>query len=194
MFKYKITETQIMRLIDAGCFDTFDVSRASFRVSIKSAFQYAELSYREDGQLDLGVSALITPYLIRDYDDPIENLDKEYEALGIMLSSNPLRYKADILHAKKINAIVDAKEAKQAKIAGLIRSVKTISTKKGSTMAFVKLADETDEIELTIFSDAYLKSVALLEKNKLIIAGIKAEKRNDSIDYICNQIEPLEEE
>ena len=194
MFKYKISETQITRLIDAGCFDTFDTSRASFRVSIKSALQYAELSYREDGQLDLGVSALITPYLIRDHDDPIENLDKEYEALGIMLSSNPLRYKADILRAKKIDAIVDAKESKSAKIAGLVRSVKTISTKKGSTMAFVKLADETDEIELTIFSDEYVKNVALLEKNKLIIASIKAEKRNDSIDYICNQIEPLEEE
>ena len=194
MFKYKISETQITRLIDAGCFDTFDASRASFRVSIKSALQYAELSYREDGQLDLGVSALITPYLIRDHDDPIENLDKEYEALGIMLSSNPLRYKADILRAKKIDAIVDAKESKSAKIAGLVRSVKTISTKKGSTMAFVKLADETDEIELTIFSDEYVKNVALLEKNKLIIASIKAEKRNDSIDYICNQIEPLEEE
>ncbi|MBQ6730747.1 MAG: DNA polymerase III subunit alpha [Bacilli bacterium] len=194
MFKYKISETQITRLIDAGCFDTFDPSRASFRVSIKSALQYAELSYREDGQLDLGVSALITPYLVRDHDDPIENLDKEYEALGIMLSSNPLRYKADILRAKKIDAIVDAKEAKSAKVAGLVRSVKTISTKKGSTMAFVKLADETDEIEITIFSDEYVKNVALLEKNKLIIASIKAEKRNDSIDYICNQIEPLEEE
>ena len=194
MFKYKISETQIMRLIDAGCFDTFDPSRASFRASIKSALQYAELSYREDGQLDLGVSALIAPYLVRDHDDPLENLDKEYEALGIMLSSSPLHYKADILRAKKINAIVDAKETKNAKVAGLIRSVKTISTKKGATMAFVKLADETDEIELTVFSDEYLKSVALLEKNKLIIASIKAEKRNDSIDYVCNQIEPLEEE
>ena len=194
MFKYKITETQLLRLIDAGCFDTFDTSRASFRASIKSALQYAELSYREDGQLDLGVSALITPYLIRDHDDPLENLDKEYEALGIMLSSSPLRYKADILRAKKIDAIVDAKEMKSAKIAGLVRSKKTISTKKGSTMAFVKIADETDEIELTIFSDEYVKSVELLEKNKLIIASIKAEKRNDNIDYICNQVEPLEEE
>ena len=194
MFKYKISETQLLRLIDAGCFDTFDASRASFRASIKSALQYAELSYREDGQLDLGVSALIAPYLIRDHDDPLENLDKEYEALGIMLSNSPLHYKADILRAKKITSIVDAKEMNNSKIAGLIRSVKTISTKKGATMAFVKLADETDEIELTVFSDEYLKSVALLEKNKLIIASIKAEKRNDSIDYICNQIEPLEEE
>ena len=194
MFKYKISETQIMRLIDAGCFDLFNASRASFRASIKSALQYAELTYREDGQLDLGVSSFLAPYLIDDYDDPLENLDKEYEALGIMLSNNPLHYKADILRAKKISPISDAKEMKEAKIAGLIRSVKTISTKKGTTMAFVKIADETDEIELTIFSDNYAKSIALLEKNKLIIASIKQERRNDDVDYICNQIEPLEEE
>ena len=81
-----------------------------------------------------------------------------------------------------------------AKIAGLVRSVKTISTKKGSTMAFVKLVDEADEIELTVFSDVYVKSVSLLEKNKLIIADIKSERRNDDIDYIANSIEPLEEE
>ena len=194
MFKYKISETQIIRLIDAGCFDLFNASRASFRASVKSALQYAELTYREDGQLDLGVSSYLAPYLIDDYDDPLENLDREYEALGIMLSNSPLHYKADILRAKKISTISDAKEMKSAKIAGLVRSVKTISTKKGATMAFVKLADETDEIELTIFSDEYLKSVALLEKNKLIIVNIKQERRNDDIDYICNQIEPLEEE
>ena len=194
MFKYKISETQIVRLIDAGCFDLFNASRASFRASIKSALQYAELTYREDGQLDLGVSSFLAPYLIDDYDDPLENLDKEYEALGIMLSNNPLHYKADILRTKKISPISDAKEMKEAKIAGLIRSVKTISTKKGTTMAFVKIADETDEIELTIFSDNYAKSIALLEKNKLIIASIKQERRNDDVDYICNQIEPLEEE
>ncbi|MBR4317020.1 MAG: 16S rRNA (cytosine(1402)-N(4))-methyltransferase RsmH, partial [Alphaproteobacteria bacterium] len=58
MFKYKISETQITRLIDAGCFDAFDSSRASFRASIKSALQYAELSYKEDGQLDIGVSSM----------------------------------------------------------------------------------------------------------------------------------------
>ena len=194
LYGYKITETQINKLIDAGCFDVFAPKRASYRASIKSALQFAELSYREDGQLDLGVSSLIKPYLIEDYDDPIENLDKEYDVLGIMLSNNPLHYKADILRAKKIDSISDAKEMKSAKIAGLIRSVKTISTKKGTTMAFVKLADEADEIELTVFSDEYVRSIALLEKNKLIIASIKAERRNDNIDYICNHIEPLEEE
>ena len=194
MYQFKINESAITALINAGCFDSFNPSRASFRASIKSALQYAELSFKENGQLNIGFSEFIKPYLIEDYDDPIENLDKEYDALGIMLSNNPLHYKADILRAKKISSIIDAKESKESKIAGIIRSIKTISTKKGSTMAFVKLVDETDEIELTIFSDLYVQSFALLEKNKIIIADIKREKRGDSIDYICNNIQPLEEE
>ena len=194
MYKQKITENQIITLIDAGCFDIFNASRASFRASVKSALQYAELVNKDNGQLDIGFADFIKPYLIEDHDDPIENLDKEYEALGIMLSNNPLHYKADILHSKKVISITDAKESKTAKIAGLVRAVKTISTKKGSTMAFVKLVDEADEIELTVFSDLYVSSIANLEKNKLIIAEIKKEVRGENVDYIASTIAPLEEE
>ena len=194
MYKQKITENQIITLIDAGCFDIFNASRASFRASVKSALQYAELVNKDNGQLDIGFADFIKPYLIEDHDDPIENLDKEYEALGIMLSNNPLHYKADILRSKKVISITDAKESKTAKIAGLVRAVKTISTKKGSTMAFVKLVDEADEIELTVFSDLYVSSITNLEKNKLIIAEIKKEVRGDNVDYIASTIAPLEEE
>ena len=111
-----------------------------------------------------------------------------------MLSNSPLHYKADILRAKNISSIIDAKEVNSAKIAGLVRTIKTISTKKGSTMAFVKIVDETDEIELTVFSDLYVQSINLLEKNKLIIVQVRREVRNDDIDYIASSIEPLEEE
>ena len=194
MYQQKISEKEITALIDAGCFDTITPSRASLRASIKSALQYAELTNKEDGQLDIGFSDFIKPYLVEDYDDPIENLDREYETLGIMLSNNPLHYKADILRSKNVIAISDAKESNKAKIAGLIRGVKTISTKKGATMAFVKLVDETDEIELTVFSDLYVSSIANLEKDKLIIAEINREKRNENVDYIANTISPLEEE
>ena len=193
MYRFKISETQILKLIDAGCFDVFNPSRASFRASVKSALQYAELSYKENDQLNIGFSDLITPYLIEDADDPIENLDKEYDVLGIMLSNNPLHYKGDILRAKKVTPIINALEERNATIAGLIRSVKTISTKKGTTMAFIKLVDETGEIEITIFPEAYLNSVQLLEKNNLIIASIKREKHDDSYDYVSDKIEPLED-
>ena len=171
----------------------FNPSRASFRASVKSALQFAELSYKENDQLNIGFSGLITPYLIEDHDDPLENLDKEYDILGIMLSNNPLHYKTDILRSKNVTPIVTAKEEFNSKVAGLVRSVKTISTKKGSTMAFVKLVDETGEIELTLFPETYVEGLPLLEKNSLVIAEIKREKREENIDYICNKLEPLEE-
>ena len=193
MYRYKINESQIVKLIDAGCFDTFNPSRATFRASVKAALQYAELSFKDNDQLNIGFSDLITPYLIEDYDDPLENLDKEYDVLGIMLSNNPLHYKTDILKAKNITPIVSAKEEYNTLVAGLVRSIKTISTKKGSTMAFVKLVDETGEIELTLFPETYVDGLPLLEKNSLVIAHIKREKRDDNYDYICSKLEPLEE-
>lgn len=193
MYRYKINESQIIKLIDAGCFDTFNPSRATFRASVKAALQYAELSFKDNDQLNIGFSDLITPYLIEDHDDPLENLDKEYDVLGIMLSNNPLHYKTDILKAKNVTPIVSAKEEYSALVAGLVRSVKTISTKKGATMAFVKLVDETGEIELTLFPETYVEGISLLEKNSLVIANIKREKRDENIDYICNKLEPLED-
>ena len=65
--------------------------------------------------------------------------------------------------------------------------------KSNSSMAFVKLMDETDEIELTLFPETYQEAISLLEKNSLIIATIKREKRDDNYDFICNKVEPLEE-
>ena len=194
MKKYKISETQLRTLINAGSFDAFSKSRASLRASIISAMQYAELSYKEDGQLNIGIGELITPYIIEDHDDPLENLEKEYEVLGIMLSNNPLHYKKDILKAKNIMPIVDAKEENKARVAGLIRSSKTISTKKGTTMAFIRIVDETDEIEITVFPETYLNNLSLFEKNQLIVVDIKKEKRDDTYDFICQKITPLEEE
>ena len=110
-----------------------------------------------------------------------------------MLSNNPLHYKTDILRSKNVTPIITAKEEFSSKVAGLVRSVKTISTKKGSTMAFVKLVDETGEIELTLFPETYVEGLPLLEKNSLVIAEIKREKREENYDFICNKLEPLEE-
>ncbi|HHT66716.1 MAG TPA: DNA polymerase III subunit alpha [Erysipelotrichaceae bacterium] len=194
MYNLKINDEQIVRLIDAGCFDSFNPSRASLRATVKSALQFAELTYKEDGQLNIGFSAFITPYTIEQKDDPIENLNREYEVLGMMISNNPLYYKKEILAEKNVIPIVEAKYLFEAKIAGLIKDVKKINTKKGSTMAFVKLLDETDEIEITVFPDTYANVLDLVEKNNLVVCDIKRKKRQDDYSYIADNIYPLEDE
>ena len=194
MYPYKITEVQMLKLIDAGALDEFSDSRASMRVSLKSAMQYAELSYDENGQLSLGISKILPPSMIKGNDDPLENLDKEYEVLGIMLSDHPLKYKRDLLNQRGIIPLHDAENHKgDISICGIIKTRKVIKTKKGSNMAYIKIFDETGELELTIFPTLFQQSIPMLDRNSTIIAKGHFETRMGETSFLADTITPLED-
>ena len=193
MFKYKINANQLKYLIDAGAFDELHPSRNSIRLSILSALQYAELNYQSDGQLSIGIEAFPEPLIKEQIDDPLDNLYKEYEAIGAMLSNNPLSYKEDILREKGAIPIAEALELDNALVAGIIRSKKTINTKKGTPMAFIKIFDNTGDMEITVFSKEYADKRDMLDKNQIILAKISRRVNKEEASYIAEQIERLEE-
>ena len=193
MFKYKINANQLKYLIDAGAFDELHPSRNSIRLSILSALQYAELNYQSDGQLSIGIEAFPEPLIKEQVDDPLDNLYKEYEAIGAMLSNNPLSYKEDILKEKGAIPIAEALELDNALVAGIIRSKKTINTKKGTPMAFIKIFDNTGDMEITVFSKEYADKRDMLDKNQIILAKISRRVNKEEVSYIAEQIERLEE-
>ena len=65
--------------------------------------------------------------------------------------------------------------------------------KKGQEMAFVKLFDETDEMEITIFQDTYKECFDLLKKNNIVLASIRENIHQDNKTYIADKITLLEE-
>lgn len=194
MFGYKLNNSMINRLIDSGALDEFSSSRESLRLSILPFSQYAELNYSKDGQLTIGISPIAKPNLVPAKDDPIENLNKEYESIGIMLSSNPLSFKNNVIKEKGCISIVEAKESEGiVKVAGIVKTRKIISTKKGQYMAFVKIFDQSDEIELTLFPELFESKKPLTEKNMMIIVTGRSEGEGESFRFVTNDIEPLEE-
>ena len=194
MFNHKISENQMQSLISSGALDEFYPSRESMRLTVKSALQYAELNHSDDGQLSIGIDLIAPPRMNKGVDDPLENLDKEYEAIGIMLSDNPLRYKRELLEKNNVSFIIDAKEMDKATVAGIIKSKKVINTKKGTPMAFVKIFDETGDMELTIFPTQYGPAISLIEKNNIIVAQITHQISKGEESYIVDEIKRLEEE
>ena len=194
MFKYRINANQLRYLIDAGAFDELYSSRASMSLSILSALQYAELNYKDDGQLSIGIEAFPEPMINEHEDDPLENLYKEYEAIGAMLSNNPLSFKANILKDKGAVTISEAKELDTALVAGIVRSKKIINTKKGTPMAFVKIFDSTGDMEVTVFSKEYGEKNSLLKKNQIILAKVSRRVNKDEVNYIAEEINRLEED
>ena len=194
MFKYKITSNQIQYLIAAGALDELYPSRASMRMSILSAMQYAELNHQSDGQLSIGIEAFPEPLMVEKKDDPLEELQREYDATGVMLSNNPLSYKKELLEKKHTMPINEALEEDASLIAGIVIYKKLIRTRKGTQMAFVKIFDTSGEIEFTVFPELYKEKGSLLERNSIIVARVTRKLIKDEVAYTAEEIEKLEEE
>jgi DNA polymerase-3 subunit alpha len=59
-------------------------------------------------------------------------------------------------------------------------------------MAFVKIFDQTGDIEMTVFPNLFAEVASLLEKNNIILVKGRYEVKNDESSFIAETIENLE--
>ena len=196
MFSQGLTETITLKLINSGAFDKLYPSRATLRATIKYAFQFAELTTGNDGQIILDDTLENQKQYFVDTDNPLENLNEEYEVLGIMLSDNPLKYKKEKLEKLHVYNLIDAKETQEnINIAGIVSNIKTIKTRKNEKqMAFIKLFDEVGEIEITVFPAVFENSYTYLVKNKILLVNGHYEIKGDKESFVAETIKLLEDE
>lgn len=122
-----------------------------------------------------------------------EKLAWEKELLGLYLSGHPLdKHKEKF--AKKENTIAFAKilsDGATVIIAGLIDSVRTITTKKNDLMAFVKVSDYNDSIETVVFPKIFAESKNLISLEKIVAIRGKISFRNGEPGIIAEAIKEL---
>ena len=165
------------------------------RNTLKYAYQLAELSYDKNGQMILDATLENQKQFFNDVDVPLVNLNLEYELLGIMLSDNPLKYKKDLL---EMNNVVPLNEVTNKfgiiTICGIISYVKTIKVRKNNTtMAFIKIFDESGELEVTVFSRTYEESFNLLNKNNIVLIKGRYDRKGEKESFVADNIKLLEE-
>ena len=133
------------------------------------------------------------PRFIEYKDNELENFELEYEALGFTVSKTILHYKKDELENKGIKDIdyILTKNSREP-FACLLKSKKIINTKKGQPMAFLKVFDESNELEVTLFPETYAKYLMTLETNSVFI--IKGYYQKDKQSFIAETITLLEDE
>lgn len=189
-FDDKISDTVLSKLIDAGAFDSLYSNRKALKMSIPNAIQYANVVKSQEGKLlnDFGMEYRIPDCI----DDPIERLDNECEALGVMISDSPLNHLPDDLKNIKRTPIGDLKNQQTTTIVGIVRSKKEIVVKngkdKGKPMAFVTIFDETGEVDLTFFTSLWAENVSKIESNKILLLYGKYEIRNNRGSFIVNKV------
>lgn len=195
MYSQGVSEIVLIKLINSGALDIFGKSRETLRATLHYAYQLAELSLDNEGQLILDATLDHQKQYFEAKDDPLTNLNLEYEELGIMLSDNPLRYKKDLLDKYKVISIADvATSSGYINIAGIVSTIKVIKSKKNNTsMAFLKVFDEDGEIEVVVFASIYEKTFSILEKNNILLINGRYDHKEGKESFIANEISLLEE-
>ncbi len=200
----KVNKRVIESLIKCGAFDLTQAGRSRMFKSIEKAMELGQ-SYQKDkeiGQFSMfdSMSGESSTDKIK-YPDLPEWEDKtklsyEKESLGFYISGHPLQQiEVDLMELTKwdTESIQEAKDGSQITIAGIVAAKKEITTKKGDRMAFVTLEDLRGSVELIVFSDAYKKSLELLNSENPIFVEGKVDAGEDQVKIIVSDIKTIED-
>ena len=123
-----------------------------------------------------------------------EKLTWEKELLGLYVSGHPLDRLREKLESKDMNIKKIKKEIKNGfsvTIAGIIESTRQVVTKKNERMAFLKISDLTDSIEVVAFPSIFKECIEILVPEKCIAFSGKISLRNGEKSIIIEAVKEI---
>lgn len=186
-------------LIKAGAFDSLGEERGALLANIDQALEFARQSILNGGQDSIfGImdKGSVPTFKVKEGPavDKKERLAWEKELLGLYISGHPLEAFRDKF-SKKENTIKYNKslaDGTTTTIGGIVENVKTIITKKGDQMAFVRLADMEDHLDVVLFSDRWQKFKEVLLPDACVACRGKINYRNGEVSLLVDAVKVLE--
>lgn len=195
-----LNKKSLEALILTGAFDSLgERGQLYSNLDLLLSFNKEHIAGKESAQESLFATAGTEETIDLLPAEPIpknQKLLSEKELLGVYVSGHPLDEHMDEL--KKRPSIASLKQDNRNGIpvvtAGMIISIRELLTKKGERMAFVVLADKTDQIEMVAFPRTYteLKSI-LVEGSCLAIKG-RLTIRNDEASIALERAKLLSQQ
>lgn len=180
-----INKKTLISLIDAGCFDSFDLNHRTMIDGIDLIINYGELIK------DLDEEFVLLPELeIKEEYNKHELLKRELDVIGLYISDNPITEYKQKLNNKFNICDVSHWFDKNVNIIGTIDYVKEVETKKQDKMCFIKISDELASIDGVVFPQLY-KTLNEIKRDKTVLISGKVEKRFDKYQIIVNNIKYL---
>ncbi len=129
--------------------------------------------------------------------DEREMLSWEKELVGVFLSDHPMAREMARLAAganvKPIAELANGMNGKQTRVAGMVSSLRTLTTKKGDPMAFGQLEDMSGSVEVVFFPRtwAQYKEIVAVDEVLLIAGKVQIEELRAKIivDKVQKSIE-----
>src|SRR5438552_735915 len=126
-----------------------------------------------------------------------EKLRLEKELLGLYLSDHPLRrISAELAKLSDTQAVevTSALQDTEVRVAGLVREVRRVVTRKGQIMAYATLEDLTGSVDVVVFPRQFEQYRLLFEPDKVVVVQGKVDARAGSTRASGAAASPVEPE
>lgn len=125
----------------------------------------------------------------------LSKLAWEKELLGIYVSGHPLDVFAEKASKASVaiaGILAEPRPGLPLILPALVAEVRTVVTKKGEKMAFVKLEDKTGSIEAVAFPKLYKEHAHTLAEGRCVLVKGTASNRNGEISLSLDNVKSLE--
>ncbi|PIP86584.1 DNA polymerase III subunit alpha [Candidatus Campbellbacteria bacterium CG11_big_fil_rev_8_21_14_0_20_44_21] len=194
-----LNKKSLEALIKSGAMDTFG-ERGRLLGNLETFLEYnKEMSHAPESQDSLftGIPEIKrerlalkkVPEATQD-----EKLGWEKELLGLYLSGHPLEKHEEKLKKNEYSikrAKIGFKAGMTTVVSGIVENLKEILTKKGEKMAFARLADFEESIEIVIFPETYKKYRKFLAADECLSVKGRVSERNGEISIVAEAVKPL---
>ena len=202
-----VNKRALESLVKCGALDSTGASRRGMLDVLEHALQWGgrQQADRLAGQssiFDLGEDEGPAPQrahhppIAPDEYEKAELLRLEKETLGLYVSEHPLDAVRDQLRRRVDIPLAELERRRDGEvltIAGIVSTLKQLTTKKGDLMVFARLDDLTGNAEVVVFNSVYAASRELLEADRiLVVKGRVDHKQEGETKLIAIEVSEFE--
>jgi DNA polymerase III subunit alpha len=210
---HAVNRRALEALILSGALDTINPNRNQLMQDLEFVIDWAQgrAKDREIGQGNLfdmmlgsdtaetapsgGYETAPKAPLVADF-DPQEKLRQEKELLGFYISDHPLKSvqrSARVLAPINLAELHEQPDNVTLSAIVILAAVKPVITKKGDRMAIVQLEDLTGQAEAVVFPKSFERIGQHIIADKRLMVWGKVDRRDDRVQFIIDDAEPIED-
>jgi DNA polymerase-3 subunit alpha len=199
-----VNKRALESLVKCGALDSTGASRKGMFDLLEQAIAWGQkhASDRLLGQasiFDLGDATEAAPkhhpVVAAQEFEKSELLRLEKETLGLYVSEHPLHAIREQLRRKTDCTLADIERRRDGEVvtvAGIVSSIKQLTTKKGEPMVFMRLDDVTGGAECVVFNSVYAQSRELCVVDRILVVKGRIDHKEGESKLLASEVQGFE--
>jgi DNA polymerase-3 subunit alpha len=204
-----VNKRALESLVKCGALDSTGSSRKGMLAVLEQALawgarQHSDRLVGQGSIFDLDADLVSEPSIERSMPHPAilgeeyekaELLAMEKESLGLWVSEHPLQGLKDALRRKAdlpLAELAGRRDGDIVTVGGIVGALRSLTTRKGDPMAFVRLDDLSGSTEVIVFNSAYAAARDLLEEDRVLLVKGRVDHKEGETKLVALEVTAFE--